>query len=269
MSLGRSNREQQYTDDCGLTDDLFGSAGAASYDIEASMMPRRYKYARATQNAIVCSSITSRPTTTCVVIDLGCGTAIDGIDILSKAPNAIYIGIDKSTYMLAQAAIKYSKFSLEERGIFLKRDIFELTAADIYSVLCNIPGIKTISSVISAMTLHHYDKVAKTQVYKLAFNLLPVGGLMVLTDLYLNRISSCNKEALRIELRDIRNTLQRLSCSGYDVDVNSTTVSEYHYTISNKPQPISTELSMLNDIGFVNIDVLYRYGQLGVMVAEK
>lgn len=172
--------------DKGLEDGPFGRIGAAIYDHDASCMPRRYKYAHAIQNEIVRTALKNSSTANPVVVDLGCGTAADGIDILLKVGDAIYLGVDYSRHMLARAVDKFDRHSLQSRGLFLKRDLRFVTADDIYADFGNMILDRQISSVISALTLHHYELDMKAQVYKLAYDLLSARGMLVLTDLYSN-----------------------------------------------------------------------------------
>ncbi len=246
----------------------FGPIGAATYDDQALCMSRRYKDAHAIQNRSVRTALRNSSTPHPVVVDLGCGTAADGIDILLQAGDAIYLGLDYSRHMLARAIDKFDRHGLQNRGIFLERDLRAVTADEMWAALGPMRLDRRVSSVISALALHHYELDMKGHVYKLAYDLLPAQGLLVLTDLYSNKIAGCAEDALRMEIRDVRRTLARIGSLEEHLH-GDTTISERHYKADNRPQTLADEIALLARVGFRTIDLVYRSGQLGVIAAER
>jgi Methyltransferase domain len=247
----------------------FGRIGAARYDNDTRGMPRRYHVAHAIQNELVLRSLNISRSPHPVIVDLGCGTANDGLSLLSRAENAIYVGIDYSSHMLARAATKLTRGGYKSRNLLLDRDFRELTRDELVTCI-EVAGLASeIRCVISAIALHHYDIREKRSVYQLAFNLLPKGGLLILSDLYTNSIGHSADWAWAKELFDIRNAVERLESRNKRKNNGPSTISEHHYREENRPQILTEEVSLLGKIGFAKIDVVYRNGQLGVLVIEK
>jgi len=245
----------------------FGPSGAAGYDIDASIMPRRYKSAHRIQNQLVRQALALSAAPHPVVIDLGCGTGNDGLQILQHATTAIYVGVDLSRHMLARAATKLRRAGFENRSILLRRDFRWLTSDDLSNSVGGLPLQGGAACVISALALHHYQLAEKKGVYALAHSMLSTGGLFLATDLFSNAIALCAQLALQQEVASIRKAIKRLTLSS--TDRLATTVSERHYTNENRPQAIMHEIRLLADVGFNKIDVTYRNGQLGVIAAER
>ena len=127
---------------------------------------------------------------------------------------------------------------------------------------------KQVPVVMSALALHHYELSVKTQVYRLACQLLTRGGRFVLTDLFTNDIPDCDHYALRTELHDVQSTIARFPLRPPGGEATST-LSEVHYTRCNKPMSLTLELASIKRSGFGLVDVVFRDGQLAVIVAEK
>lgn len=245
--------------------DRFGSSSAAIYDLEASRMPRRYKEAHKIQNKLVVNFLKKLAGSQRVVLDLGCGTASDGVRILSEATNAIYLGLDYSKHMLKHAKRKFSQDKLLGRSLLLEQDFRSIRAGDLREAQRSLVQSPNISVAISALALHHYEFADKRLLYRLLYSMLPSGGLFVLTDLFSNAIADCAKQALQKEISDIHRTQKRLACT----TKIETTISKQHYIEENRPQLLSDEIALLMGLGFRNADVVYRSGQLSVVVSEK
>ena len=84
----------------------FDNCAPKGYDEEYSRMPRRYKRARSIQNKFVCQGLRNSAIGTAVLIDLGAGTANDGLHVLNKIRHSFYLGIDRSVPMINWATNK-------------------------------------------------------------------------------------------------------------------------------------------------------------------
>ncbi|MDP2605452.1 MAG: class I SAM-dependent methyltransferase [Deltaproteobacteria bacterium] len=247
----------------------FGPLGAARYDVDASRMPRRYKCAHKIQNELVINALRKSSAPKPTVLDLGCGTANDGFQILSKTTSAIYFGLDYSSHMIKRAEDKLARHGLKKRSLFLERDFRFVDACGLWAGFKKANLARQVSVVISALALHHYELAEKLHVYTVAYDLLQKGGLFVLTDLFSNSISSVADLALLKESLDVRISIKRLIGSKVTVSSNNTTLSVSHYTDENHPHILSDEIELLLKRGFENVDVVYRHGQLGVICAAK
>jgi SAM-dependent methyltransferase len=246
----------------------FSRSGSVRYDHDTEGMPRRYHTAHAIQNDLV-SSFLKTGQGGQIVVDLGCGTANDGLCLLSGTRNVIYLGVDYSEHMLTRASDKLERAGFKDRSFLIERDFRNVTKYEIFEAIGRMPSNAKISSVISAIALHHYDLQEKRRIYELAFDLLPRRGLLVLTDLYSNGIGQCADWAWNKELLEIREAADRLKKRSGNKYRGASTISERHYREENRPQVLSEETSMLMEIGFNKVEVIYRHGQLGVIAIEK
>lgn len=249
--------------------DPFGTVGASTYDDDAARMPTRYKRAHTIQNELVVNALRSNKALLGkkVVVDLGAGTSNDGLEILSRSPQAFYLGIDYSQPMVARAEEKMRLHGYAQRSAFLQCDFLTARLGDIMHELAETQMNNHVPVVISALALHHYELVEKHNAYKLAYDLLSPGGLFILTDLFTNGITGCANYAFQTEISDINVAVRKCGENATD-DQQATTLSIEHYN-SNKPQKLAHEMRGLRECGFDCIDVAYRDGQLATLVAEK
>ena len=247
----------------------FGARGAATYDDDAARMPERYKIAHAIQNDLVVELV--RRDSSCgraIVVDLGTGTANDGVDILDRSERALYMGIDISLPMVSRAKHKMLQKGHSRRSAFLVRDFRTTTFNDVERFLRRKKMDGSIAVVISALALHHYNMEDKRPVYELAHALLQGHGCFVLTDLFINGIPECARSAVAREVNDIEAIVTHMLSKSRRAP-GSTTLSVAHYLQSNKPQPLAIEVATLHDVGFGRVDIVYRHGQLASIVAER
>lgn len=255
----KSSHESYHRDEIGP----FSKIGASAYDKDAAYMPRRYKTAHAIQNDLICSLLKKNAKFS-IVVDLGCGTANDGVDILSRIRNASYVGIDSSDDMLAVARRKFTQNSLQDRCLFIKCDFRSLNADDLRLALAARGLNSNISCVMSALTLHHYNAVEKRGIYSLMRSALAPGGYAIVTDLYSNSLEPCAHHALKTELEGVRKALRALG----EIEKPHSTISIRHYLEENRPQPLSGDLEQMGGAGFKTADVVFRSGQLAVIAAS-
>jgi len=247
----------------------FGDAGAAMYDNDASRMPERYKHAHTIQNEIIIRALSCHlGDKHKVVIDLGAGTANDGLDILAKAPRAFYVGLDNSPPMIRRAREKMERAGFAERSMFLERSFLTTSAHDVVRTIQDECIDGEMAIVMSALALHHDELEEKHSAYVLAHDLLQSGGLFLLTDLFSNHIPCCACHAFERELKDVRDVV-RVSRRTSAITGVATTFSVNHYKHVNKPQQLASEISLIEKCGFARPDLVYRHGQLAVVVAER
>jgi len=249
-------------DDSVETHHVFGVEGAAGYDDDARLMARRYRRAHQIQNALVCRVLKSTCAARPAVVDLGCGTGNDALEILSRVPGAVYIGIERSVAMLDRARVKLRPF-LGMRAVLLNDDFRELTPLTL-TELCEKD--LDIVCVMSALALHHYQMAEKRLAYERARAVLQPGGLLVVTDLFANVSNFANDYAMRCELVDVRRARSRRWGATPPMSM-STTLSERHYREENRPQVLLEELAVICSVGFSFQEIIYRHGQLAVISA--
>lgn len=253
--------------DIPVNNDPFGLWGAERYDIDASCMSLRYQKAHAVQNDAV-SRIANNFAKFTVAVDFGCGTASDGLDILSNNNNTFYVGIDSSKYMLKRASKKFNENNLSSRSLFLHNDFQAITSGDLLTNLRSRNINPKIQCVMSSLMLHHYCNDSRRAFYRLVLELLDEGGILILTDLFTNTINICNQIALDQEVSEVSESISRLGARGLST-VGDTTLSVDHYLNENSLDTTRAEFNLLTRAGFKSVDIVYRDAQLAVIVALK
>jgi ubiquinone/menaquinone biosynthesis C-methylase UbiE len=247
----------------------FGRVGAISYDNDARRMARRYRSAHVIQNDLVSSTLERAAAAHPIVIDLGCGTGSDGLHILSRVHNAIYVGVDSSGEMLERAKHKLVQHDLGKRSFLLNSDFRSMTSDELFAAIRAYRLDPNIYCVMSALALHHYELSEKKIIYELARAVLKEQGLLVLTDLYSNALPYCAEQALQRELVDVRAALKRIRLAGSKRVSYPTTISERHYIEDNRPHILSEEMALVSSIGFTKVDAVFRNGQLAIIAAGR
>tara|TARA_R110002074_G_scaffold28292_2_gene81484 strand:- start:1008 stop:1523 length:516 start_codon:yes stop_codon:yes gene_type:complete len=168
--------------------------------------------------------------------------------------------------MLEQAKKKLGGENLTDRCLIIENNILSVDANSLIDALRTVFPSSCVSAVVSSLALHHYDIDEKSRAYTLAHNLLADGGVFIVTDLFTNYMPACAMHALSEEVRGVRRALRRGSTESQRA---CTTLNEYHYTDENKPLPLGVETQLLMQSGFEHVDIIYRSGQLAVVVAKR
>lgn len=171
------------------------------------------------------------------ILDLGCGTGLEIEGIFEKAPNSKITGIDMSEEMMNKLKEKY-KNKLE--NISLIKDSY-----------LTLPFEKeNYEYVVSCMTMHHFVKEVKLELYKKIKQALKPGGKYIEGDYMVSKVHE-------IECLDRYYNL-----------MNSLTEEEkdlYHIDI---PLAIETQKELLKEAGFRNIEIIWQVENKIIMVAE-
>lgn len=240
---------------------------AEAYEEEYDRMPQRYRQARDIQMTFVLSAARTTSFVPSIILDLGCGTARQGMDVLSGSRNTFYLGLDRSEAMLKYAARKLSGFAASARWKLVKADFGTVTPECIGAALESYHSLDQVTAVMSAFALHHLDPRTKRNVIELIRSVLPDGGRFVYADLFTNSIEECSRRALETELNDLRQ-FEWADDGGRWHGRLPPTLCERHYINENKPLPLQQEIDLLHLSGFATVDIVCREGQLAVLVAE-
>lgn len=104
------------------------------------------------------------------ILDLGCGTALLGEEILTFSQNYVYYGIDISEHMVKEARARLSKFN--ERARVFQEDFFNLNKL-------NLPKLDI---VVSMLAIHHFEN--KKPLYEAIYKIVSANdGVFILSDL--------------------------------------------------------------------------------------
>lgn len=215
------------------------------------------------------------------VLDLGCGTGVEAINLLNEIPGINIIAVDNSEEMLSVFRRKLNDFPCaDNNGVdFFQMDI--LDEEEWEDVI--IPKLSSCHCpiIVSAYTLHHFGIEDKKKLYRRIWENLPEKGVFINLDLF----SYSNDNLADFAQKNVEDWI--LSC--FNGNPNAGTDSQKiqdigrqwltHVKYDNKPLPIypistkgenlNSEFSLLCEAGFSIVEVPYRNLQSGIVMAKK
>jgi tRNA (cmo5U34)-methyltransferase len=192
------------------------------------------------------SAIPFKNTDSINIIDLGCGTGYVSMNIKERFPNSKLTCLDFAENMIAQAKIRMNKY----RNVnFILEDIrkFEFD--------------KKYDAVVSSLALHHLEtKKDKIKFYKKIFNALEPRGIFYNADIILGSNNT---------LHDLYVTRWKdfMAKSLPGDEIEDTWMAKHHR--EDRPEVLMDQMSWLNDIGFKEIDIVWKYYNFAVYGGTK
>ncbi|NYT03323.1 MAG: methyltransferase domain-containing protein [Candidatus Methanofastidiosa archaeon] len=180
------------------------------------------------------------------IIDLGCGTGYVSMNIKERFPNSSLTCLDFAENMIVKAKIRLGKY---KDVTFILKDIrkFEFD--------------KKYHAVVSSLALHHLEtKKDKIKFYKKIFDALEPGGVFYNADIILGS----NQYLHQLYISKWKEFMER-SLPGNEIE--DTWMVKHHK--EDRPEILLDQLSWLEDIGFKEIDVLWKYYNFAVYGGTK
>ena len=170
------------------------------------------------------------------VLDLGCG---DGrlLDVVLRArPGAAGVAVDFSPAMLDAARVR-----------FADRPDVQVVAHDLSDPLAGVAGIDgPFDVVVSSFAIHHLNDERKRELYSEVFALLRPGGVFA-------------------NFEHVAAPTPRLHARFYEL-IGEDVADE---DPSNKCVSVDAQLGWLRRIGFVDVDCLWKWHEMALLVANR
>ncbi|GAB6989237.1 class I SAM-dependent methyltransferase [Paenibacillus pini] len=178
------------------------------------------------------------------ILDLGAGTGLFSSLLLEKYPEAEITLIDLSSKMLEVAESRLARYSNVN---YVLDDYTNYIALDKYDL------------IVSALSIHHLSDSDKMKLYKNTLLNLKANGVFINADQVLG-----HTEAIDMMYRgDWKSKVEASSLSREEKD------SAYERTKIDRMTPLQTQLNWLQDVGFDDVDCVYKYYNFVVMYGKK
>ncbi|HEX6140853.1 MAG TPA: class I SAM-dependent methyltransferase [Candidatus Limnocylindria bacterium] len=165
------------------------------------------------------------------VLDLGTGTGVTALRVLEALPEARVVGLDLSTEMLGRA----------RQRLRAHRRRVELRAANIAAP--EIDGL--FDAIVSVLAIHHLWADEKRHLFSRLWEHLSPGGILIVADAF----------------RHASDRLREL----YDYP----RPEDPHEAEHDHLDTAADQLAWLLAAGFAAVDVVWKYEDVGVLVAIK
>lgn len=178
------------------------------------------------------------------ILDLGAGTGLLTEMILKKFPKSEFTLLDVSDEMLEQAKLRFSgNYNVKYLIGDYSKTIFD----------------EKYDAVISALSIHHLEDNDKHLLFRNIYNSLNHGGIFINGDQFRSKHPE-------IESWIINSWKQKIETS----NLNRTDIdAAYQRMKLDKPSTVHENLEWMEDAGFQDVELMYKYYPFGVIVGFK
>lgn len=180
-------------------------------------------------------------------LDVGCGDGALTKILSDLYPNNTFYLLDGSKTMLEKAKNKVKS----ENAIFIN-DTFE-------KFFDSNKNENYYDFIFSSMAIHHIEHPKKYELYSAVYTLLKHNGLFMNMDVVLP--SSAKTESIQFKMWvDYINDYLKNRKLESDIGKHDDLPNSYKMKNENKPSSLSSQLTMLEDIGYKDVECYYKYG---------
>lgn len=195
--------------------------------------------------------------------DIGSGTGVDSIPMLQYFKNATLQAWDLEKEMK-------SKFEFNANHQHIGKQRFEYDILDYResSIRENFYNL-----TISGYCIHHYDLSIKAKFFENIFRNTKQGGYFILKDLVNYKSPRINQYCHNFDLHFIENSFQDLAAhrSPEESKVLKALCNSwiYHMNNDNILDTAEAQMEIMKDIGFQEVECIYKYLQHALIIARK
>ncbi len=179
------------------------------------------------------------------VLDLGCGTGNISLEVKERFPNAKITSVDMAKNMIKMAKYKLASYNDIE---FIIADVRDLEFEDEFD------------AVVSSLALHHLHPPEKKPYYRRIKRFLKKGGVFYNADNILGSSPYLNQ--LYIE-----KWIEFMLKSHTQEEINSVWLPKHRE--EDFPAPLMDHVHFLEEVGFKQVDVVWKNYMYGVYGGKK
>ena len=180
------------------------------------------------------------------ILELGCGTGNVSMRILEKYPQAQLTVVDVAPRMLEITRQKLTHY--EGRIQYIESDFDSFQSPYQFDI------------IVSSLAIHHLDTKGKERLFDSAFNMLNGNGYFYIVDC----IQGASREIEHMNHQIWLDYMKRQSVPDDEIQ-KALQRREDH----DKCDSLFLQLGLLKKIGFVAIDVIWKYYGIAVFGAQK
>lgn len=178
------------------------------------------------------------------ILDIGAGTGLLTAFLTTKFPNANYTLIDISDEMLNVARQRFQQHS---NISYIAADYKNFVAPDSFDI------------VVSSLSIHHLTDLEKKKLFQGVFQSLKKGGVFVNGDQFLARTAETEQWYHQLWINKIEGTTL----------TEHEKKAAYERMKLDIPSTVNDNISWMEEAGFVNVDLFYKYLVFGIIRGFK
>jgi tRNA (cmo5U34)-methyltransferase len=178
------------------------------------------------------------------ILDLGAGTGLMSSLLLNRYPDARITLIDISEGMLDVAKLRFKD---NVNVSFIAADYLKYEYSEQYDL------------VISSLSIHHLEDQEKKQLYQLIFSVMHSKSIFINAD----QVHGSTLPLDELYKSDWRSKVEASGLTAKEL------TAAYERTKLDKMSTLDQQLTWLTEIGFVNVDCVYKYYNFVVIFARK
>ncbi len=180
------------------------------------------------------------------VLELGCGTGILSLRMLRKYPKAQLTVVDISPAMLEVSRGKLKEY--KDRINFIEKDFNSFDSKYRFDI------------IVSSLAVHHLDRKNKERLFETAFSMLEPRGCFYLFD--------CVQGASR-DIENLNHKVWMEYMRSQGVPENEIGYALERQKNHDIRDTLFLQFELFKKIGFVDIDVIWKYYGIAVFGARK
>lgn len=211
-------------------------------------------------------------------LDVGAGTGKESLSVLKTFPNLNVYAVDISPKMKEEFTDNYVNLLDDEkkRMEFKVADIRDLTFPKDLKDLPDSLRMNHRVCALSAYCIHHYNLDEKAKIYQKMFDFLEPGGILINIDLFNYKSTKYSEYADHFDIEFIKekfnnppDEFKQKSRLNTESLQKLKTLWINHYQQDNCLDPVETQMEILEQIGFKDVECIFKYFQQGVIVGTK